>query len=159
MQFPDNFYFNIFDWASDIKINDFEEEGVQNVTVKTVTFRNTHNGARIKSWGRPSKGLVKDVLFQQATMINVQNPILIDQNYCPDNINCPGQVNFYIYKLFHFLAKDNEEFVLTLFPFEQKKVKHEDGQLSKNLFLHISKYTKFSDNLYFNIFDRCLSLY
>ncbi|XP_027119269.1 polygalacturonase isoform X2 [Coffea arabica] len=72
---------------------DFEEEGVQNVTVKSVTFRNTQNGARIKSWGRPSKGFVKDVLFQHATMINVQNPILIDQNYCPDNINCPGQVS------------------------------------------------------------------
>ncbi|XP_027166793.1 polygalacturonase-like [Coffea eugenioides] len=72
---------------------DFEEEGVQNVTVKSVTFRNTQNGARIKSWGRPSKGFVKDVLFQHASMINVQNPILIDQNYCPDNINCPGQVS------------------------------------------------------------------
>ncbi|KAL3506683.1 hypothetical protein ACH5RR_032065 [Cinchona calisaya] len=72
---------------------DFEEAGVQNVTIKSVTFRNTQNGARIKSWGRPSKGFVKDVLFQHATMINVQNPIVIDQNYCPDNINCPGQVS------------------------------------------------------------------
>ncbi|XP_027166785.1 polygalacturonase-like [Coffea eugenioides] len=72
---------------------DFEEEGVQNVTVKNVTFKNTQNGVRIKSWGRPSKGFVKDVLFQHVTMINVQNPILIDQNYCPDNINCPGQVS------------------------------------------------------------------
>ncbi|XP_027166532.1 polygalacturonase-like [Coffea eugenioides] len=72
---------------------DFEEEGVQNVTVKNVTFKNTQNGVRIKSWGRPSKGFVKDVLFQHATMINVQNPIIIDQNYCPDNINCPGQVS------------------------------------------------------------------
>ncbi|CAI9108299.1 OLC1v1007869C1 [Oldenlandia corymbosa var. corymbosa] len=72
---------------------DFEEEGVQNVTVKSVTFVNTQNGVRIKSWGRPSKGFVKHVMFQQATMINVQNPIVIDQNYCPDNINCPGQVS------------------------------------------------------------------
>ncbi|XP_027118890.1 polygalacturonase [Coffea arabica] len=72
---------------------DFEEEGVQNVTVKRVKFRNTQNGARIKSWGRPSKGFVKDVLFQHVTMINVQNPIVIDQNYCPSHINCPGQVS------------------------------------------------------------------
>ncbi|KAL3506818.1 hypothetical protein ACH5RR_032200 [Cinchona calisaya] len=70
-----------------------QEEGVVNVTVKNVTFRDTQNGARIKSWGRPSKGFVKDVLFQHATMINVQNPIIIDQNYCPSNIDCPGQVS------------------------------------------------------------------
>ncbi|KAF7845092.1 polygalacturonase-like [Senna tora] len=68
-----------------------EEAGVQNVTVKTVTFIGTENGVRIKSWGRPSSGFAKDILFQHATMINVQNPILIDQNYCPDQKNCPGQ--------------------------------------------------------------------
>ncbi|CAI9098675.1 OLC1v1035360C1 [Oldenlandia corymbosa var. corymbosa] len=72
---------------------DFEEEGVQNVTVKKVTFINTQNGVRIKSWARPSKGFVNHVVFQHATMINVQNPIVIDQNYCPDQINCPGQVS------------------------------------------------------------------
>ncbi|KAH6809306.1 Pectin lyase-like superfamily protein [Perilla frutescens var. frutescens] len=70
---------------------DYEEAGVQNVTVKSVTFQNTQNGLRIKTWGRPSKGFVKDVVFQHAIMSNVQNPILIDQNYCPSNINCPGQ--------------------------------------------------------------------
>ncbi|KAI3470301.1 hypothetical protein Pfo_026964 [Paulownia fortunei] len=70
---------------------DFQEAGVQNVTVKTVTFKNTQNGLRIKTWGRPSKGFVRDVLFQHAIMTNVQNPIVIDQNYCPSNKNCPGQ--------------------------------------------------------------------
>ncbi|KAF7823420.1 polygalacturonase-like [Senna tora] len=63
-----------------------------NASVKTVTFIGTENGVRIKSWGRPSNGFAKDILFQHATMINVQNPILIDQNYCPDQKNCPGQV-------------------------------------------------------------------
>ncbi|CAI9108304.1 OLC1v1007874C1 [Oldenlandia corymbosa var. corymbosa] len=72
---------------------DFEEEGVQNVTVKKVTFINTQNGVRIKSFGRPSKGFVNHVVFQHATMINVQNPIVIDQNYCPDHINCHGEVS------------------------------------------------------------------
>ncbi|KAF7823770.1 polygalacturonase-like [Senna tora] len=65
---------------------------LERTIIKTVTFIGTENGVRIKSWGRPSNGFAKDILFQHATMINVQNPILIDQNYCPDQKNCPGQV-------------------------------------------------------------------
>ncbi|GAY67945.1 hypothetical protein CUMW_260360 [Citrus unshiu] len=65
--------------------------GVQNVTVKTVTFTGTENGLRIKSWGRPSTGFARNILFQHALMKNVDNPIVIDQNYCPDNKNCPGK--------------------------------------------------------------------
>ena len=68
------------------------EAGVQNVTVKTTTFTGTQNGLRIKSWGRPSNGFARDIIFQHAVMNNVQNPILIDQNYCPGDKNCPGQV-------------------------------------------------------------------
>ncbi|KAJ1395448.1 Pectin lyase fold/virulence factor [Sesbania bispinosa] len=72
---------------------ELQEPGVQNVTVKTVQFTGTENGVRIKSWGRPSNGFARDILFQHATMVNVQNPIVIDQNYCPDEKNCPGQVS------------------------------------------------------------------
>ena len=77
------------------------------MTVTTVTFTNTQNGVRIKSWGRPSNGFAKNILFQHAVMMNVQNPIVIDQNYCPDNKGCPGQVQFiyiyiYIYSGFRF---------------------------------------------------------
>ncbi|KAM5577397.1 polygalacturonase-like [Rosa sericea] len=68
-----------------------EEVGVQNVTVKTVTFTGTQNGVRIKSWGRPSTGFARNILFQHAVMVNVKNPIVIDQNYCPDEKRCPGQ--------------------------------------------------------------------
>lgn len=71
---------------------ELQELGVQNVTIKTVTFTGSQNGLRIKSWGRPSNGFVRGVLFQHAVMFNVQNPIIIDQNYCPDNKGCPGQV-------------------------------------------------------------------
>jgi len=71
---------------------DLEEPGVQNVTVKNVTLTDSQNGLRIKSWGRPSNGFAKDILFQHVVMTNVQNPIVIDQNYCPDNKDCPGQV-------------------------------------------------------------------
>ncbi|XP_015879521.2 polygalacturonase [Ziziphus jujuba] len=72
---------------------DSQEAGVQNVTVKTATFSGTQNGVRIKSWGRPSTGFARNVLFQHIVMENVQNPIVIDQNYCPDNEGCPGQAS------------------------------------------------------------------
>ena len=70
---------------------DLNEPGVQNITVSTAEFTGTQNGVRIKSWGRPSNGFVRNVLFQHITMVNVQNPIIIDQNYCPAN-RCPRQV-------------------------------------------------------------------
>ncbi|KAK9200512.1 hypothetical protein WN944_015714 [Citrus x changshan-huyou] len=72
---------------------DLSEAGGQNVTVKTVTFMGTQNGLRIKSWGRPSSGFARNILFQHAVMKNVQNPIFIDQNCCPDNEGCPGKVS------------------------------------------------------------------
>ncbi|XP_073116247.1 polygalacturonase-like [Elaeis guineensis] len=68
-----------------------QEDGVQNITVKSVVFTGTQNGVRIKTWGKPYTGFVKGVRFQHVTMQNVQNPVVIDQNYCPDNKNCPGQ--------------------------------------------------------------------
>ncbi|KAF7851385.1 hypothetical protein BT93_L4056 [Corymbia citriodora subsp. variegata] len=69
-----------------------QEDGVQNVTVKTVTFTGTQNGVRIKSWARPSTSFARNILFQNAIMNNVQNPIIIDQNYCPDS-GCPSQAS------------------------------------------------------------------
>lgn len=71
---------------------DSQEEGIQNITVKTVVFTGTQNGLRIKSWARPNYGFVKGVLFEQAVMQKVSNPIIIDQNYCPSNENCPNKV-------------------------------------------------------------------
>ncbi|XP_062150086.1 polygalacturonase-like [Alnus glutinosa] len=70
---------------------DLKEACVQNVTVKTTTFTGTQNGVRIKTWGRASNGFARNILFQHAFMVNVQNPIIIDQNYCPDNKGCPRQ--------------------------------------------------------------------
>ncbi|XP_020080286.1 polygalacturonase-like [Ananas comosus] len=65
--------------------------GVQNITVKSVVFTGTQNGLRIKTWGKAYSGFVKDVTFEHAVMQNVQNPIVVDQNYCPGAVNCPGQ--------------------------------------------------------------------
>lgn len=98
-----NFYCDTDDYGNDLFDTngsigslgwELNEAGVQNVTVKRVTFTGTQNGVRIKSWGRASNGFVRNIFFQDATMVNVQNPIVIDQNYCPNNKNCPGQVGF-----------------------------------------------------------------
>jgi len=62
------------------------------VTVKSATFVGTENGVRIKSWGRPSNGFVRNVHFEHITMMNAKNPIIIDQNYCPNNKGCPEMV-------------------------------------------------------------------
>ncbi|CAL9108094.1 unnamed protein product, partial [Musa textilis] len=73
------------------KAQGLQEESVRNVTVKTVTFSGTQNGVRIKTWGTRIRGQVRGVVFEDALMRNVQNPIIIDQNYCPGNKGCPGQ--------------------------------------------------------------------
>ncbi|KAK1288014.1 hypothetical protein QJS10_CPB19g00753 [Acorus calamus] len=67
------------------------EPGVKNVTVRSVTFSGTQNGVRIKTWARPSYGFVRGIVFENIVIRNVQNPIVIDQDYCPYNRNCPGQ--------------------------------------------------------------------
>ncbi|XP_027156667.1 polygalacturonase-like [Coffea eugenioides] len=73
--------------------SNLQEPGVKNVTVKTVTLSGTQNGLRIKTWAMPSNGFVTGVLFQHAVMVNVKNPIIIDQNYCPNRAKCPGQAS------------------------------------------------------------------
>ncbi|KAJ6958913.1 polygalacturonase-like [Populus alba x Populus x berolinensis] len=70
---------------------EFNEDGVENITLTNSIFSGSDNGVRIKSWARPSNGFVRNVVFQNLIMKNVKNPIIIDQNYCPDNQGCPGQ--------------------------------------------------------------------
>ncbi|KAK7395623.1 hypothetical protein VNO78_16187 [Psophocarpus tetragonolobus] len=70
-----------------------DEKGVENVTLTNAIFSGSDNGVRIKTWARPSKGFVRNVLFQNIIMNKVENPIIIDQNYCPNNLGCPGQTS------------------------------------------------------------------
>ncbi|KAL1223075.1 Polygalacturonase [Cardamine amara subsp. amara] len=70
---------------------ELKEDGVENVTVSSSVFTGTQNGVRIKSWARPSTGFVKNVFFQDLIMKNVENPIIIDQNYCPSHQGCPTE--------------------------------------------------------------------
>ncbi|KGN66774.1 polygalacturonase-like [Cucumis sativus] len=67
------------------------ENGVENVTLINAVFTKSDNGVRIKTWPTPSNGFVRHVIFQNIVMINVKNPILIDQNYCPNHQSCSLQ--------------------------------------------------------------------
>ena len=63
-----------------------EEEPVEGVTVKGCTLKGTTNGVRIKTWpNEPGTITVNDMKFEDITMDNVQNPVIIDQEYCPNN--------------------------------------------------------------------------
>jgi len=68
-----------------------DEEPVSGIHVTKCTISNTQNGVRIKTWPASSGGTASDMHFEDITMKNVQNPILIDQAYCPLR-NCKAQV-------------------------------------------------------------------
>ncbi|XP_057793407.1 exopolygalacturonase-like [Salvia miltiorrhiza] len=68
------------------------EKEVKSISVTNCNFTNTQNGLRIKTYGPSPPGLVSEITFQGIGIRNVQNPIVIDQHYCP-NAKCstPGE--------------------------------------------------------------------
>ncbi|KAK8961302.1 Polygalacturonase-2 [Platanthera guangdongensis] len=63
---------------------------VSDVTVDTAHLNGTTNGVRIKTW-QGGKGYAKNIVFQNIDMVDVQNPIIIDQNYCDKKTKCTPQ--------------------------------------------------------------------
>ncbi|VVA95735.1 unnamed protein product [Arabis nemorensis] len=60
------------------------EKSVRGLTVRDSIFNGTSNGVRIKTWASStSRNLVSNFLYTNLQMINVGNPINIDQHYCP----------------------------------------------------------------------------
>ncbi|XP_037438615.1 polygalacturonase ADPG2-like [Triticum dicoccoides] len=60
---------------------------VSGITIDSVQLYGTTNGARIKTW-QGGSGYAKGITFQNMVMDNVQNPIIIDQNYCDSAKPC-----------------------------------------------------------------------
>ena len=59
------------------------EEDVSGLMVTNCTFIVTQNGLRVKTWARSYTSNVFNLTFEDIIMDNVNNPIIIDQQYCP----------------------------------------------------------------------------
>ncbi|KAH7661751.1 Polygalacturonase protein [Dioscorea alata] len=70
--------------------SDDSEAYVSDVVVDTATLTGTKNGVRIKTW-QGGSGYAKRITFQNINMNNVENPIIIDQNYCDSKRPCGEQ--------------------------------------------------------------------
>ena len=61
------------------------KQPISGIRVTGATFRNTNNGVTIKTWPSSPFGVASNIHFEDVVMNNVANPIIIDQNYCPNN--------------------------------------------------------------------------
>uniref|UniRef100_A0A199UC78 Uncharacterized protein n=1 Tax=Manihot esculenta TaxID=3983 RepID=A0A199UC78_MANES len=61
------------------------EDPVSGITVSDCTLTGTTNGVRIKTWPALFPNTATNIHFQDITMENVSNPIIVDQMYCPWN--------------------------------------------------------------------------
>ncbi|KAM7463108.1 hypothetical protein LguiA_031229 [Lonicera macranthoides] len=59
------------------------EGNVDGVTVRNCTIHGTNNGLRIKTWPTSYNSTASNMMFEDIVMINVSNPIIVDQQYCP----------------------------------------------------------------------------
>lgn len=59
------------------------EDNVYGLIVKNCTLSRTTNGVRIKTWGSSLASVAAGLTYQDIFMDNVANPIIIDQQYCP----------------------------------------------------------------------------
>ncbi|TKY49521.1 Exopolygalacturonase protein [Spatholobus suberectus] len=71
------------------------ETDVEDIVVKNCTFTGTTNGLRIKTWAKPLKKTLyaSNLVYEDIVMNNVQNPIVIDQQYCPHNHCNPKEIS------------------------------------------------------------------
>lgn len=91
------------------------EDIVDGITVTKCNLTSTKNGVRIKTWSNPSyPNTVSNLTFDHIYVNNVANPIIIDQNYCP-NMHCKQVIYLLIYHaicMFIYIGDDRNMFFL-----------------------------------------------
>ncbi|XP_058087244.1 probable polygalacturonase At1g80170 isoform X2 [Magnolia sinica] len=65
---------------------------VTGVVLDTAILRGTTNGLRIKTW-QGGSGYARSLRFENVKMIDVANPIIIDQFYCDSSTPCQNQTS------------------------------------------------------------------
>ncbi|XP_073017942.1 probable polygalacturonase At3g15720 [Primulina eburnea] len=60
-------------------------EEVEDITVSNCSFHRTHNGVRIKTW-QGGSGFARRITFSNINFDATDNPVIIDQYYCPHQI-------------------------------------------------------------------------
>ncbi|KAK4773841.1 hypothetical protein SAY87_028860 [Trapa incisa] len=65
---------------------------VSKVVLDTAFLRETTNGLRIKTW-QGGSGYVRAVRFDNVQMLDVANPVIIDQFYCDSPTECKNQTS------------------------------------------------------------------
>ncbi|GFP81617.1 exopolygalacturonase, partial [Phtheirospermum japonicum] len=70
------------------------ERDVSLITVTNCTLTGTTNGVRIKTFASHVSLTAYDLTFQHIIMNNVKNPIIINQQYCPQGFS---KVGFFFY--------------------------------------------------------------
>nr|XP_017256788.1 PREDICTED: exopolygalacturonase-like [Daucus carota subsp. sativus] len=67
-----------------------DSNGLTGLHVRNCSFTGTQNGLRIKTWAPSSSGLVSNLIYEDIHMESADNPIIIDQHYCPSR-QCDNQ--------------------------------------------------------------------
>ena len=73
------------------------EPDVKGLYVSNCNITGTQNGLRIKTWAPSPASTVFNLTFENIRMNDVYNPIIIDQQYCPNIGGCRIQVNIIIF--------------------------------------------------------------
>ncbi|KAL0548413.1 hypothetical protein IC582_012863 [Cucumis melo] len=72
------------------------EKDVIGIRVENCTINGTQNGVRVKTWPGDLGSNATNLTFQNIVMINVSNPIIIDQQYCPNHSCDTREVDSYM---------------------------------------------------------------
>lgn len=78
-----------------ISLGSISSNSISGLNVRNCSFVGTQNGVRIKTKNPSKPGIVSHIAFEHIHMDKVDNPIVIDQQYCT-GIGCSAPVSNYL---------------------------------------------------------------